>query len=252
SEQARRVLAHLREARAHPGGGFTEAGAGPLRQNPHMHLLEAALAWMEAGRPEPWTELADEMVGLATERFVDRQTGALFEFFEADWSPAGGRAAGVIEPGHQYEWAWLLERRTALGGQDFWEHQARLYAFAEEHGRDGLRGLALHDVDVTGRVTGRHARIWAQTERLRTSVMLLARRLERAPGACLGAAVESFCALEGFLDVPLRGLWRDRQDADGRFPDATAPASSFYHIVTGLTELIGFCEGAPLSRTPDA
>ena len=37
------IEAHLR----HPAGGFREAGEPPFQSNPHMHLFEACLAWIE-------------------------------------------------------------------------------------------------------------------------------------------------------------------------------------------------------------
>ena len=68
----------------HPVIGFTEAL--PLKSNPHMHLLEAFLAWAELVGDEDskWQTLADEMVELARTRLIDPATGALTEFFTAD------------------------------------------------------------------------------------------------------------------------------------------------------------------------
>ena len=40
-----------------------------------------------------------------------------------------------------------------------------------------------------------------------------------------------------FLDVPLRGLWRDKMHYDGTFLSEPAPASSFYHIACAIDEL---------------
>ena len=79
----------------HPLGGFFEdrAGMQPLRSNPHMHLLEAALAWLRVD-PEPvWRRSADAIAALCLDRFVDRDTGALREHFGTDWAPLPGRQA---------------------------------------------------------------------------------------------------------------------------------------------------------------
>ncbi|MEB3026030.1 AGE family epimerase/isomerase, partial [Parvimonas sp. M13] len=73
-------------------------------------LLEAALAWEEAGGDAGWSTLADRIVKLASSRFFDRDAGLLREFFSTDWSPADGLDGSLIEPGHQFEWAWLLAR----------------------------------------------------------------------------------------------------------------------------------------------
>ena len=61
----------------HPGqrGYLTELPAsGHRKQNPHMHLLEAALANLEASGDERFLALADEMVGLFCDHFYDGAT----------------------------------------------------------------------------------------------------------------------------------------------------------------------------------
>ncbi len=42
--------------------------------------------------------------------FIDAETGGLREFFKADWTPYDGEKGRIMEPGHQFEWAWLLAR----------------------------------------------------------------------------------------------------------------------------------------------
>src|SRR5215203_1051522 len=101
----------LRVRHAHPLGGFyedAEKKVTPLRSNPHMHLLEAALAWSAVDVDLAWTKMADEIVGLCLTRFVDPDGGVLREFFDLDWRPMPGEVGMVVEPGHQYEWAYLL------------------------------------------------------------------------------------------------------------------------------------------------
>src|SRR5581483_8906358 len=62
----------------------------PRRQNPHMHLLEALLALHVATGEKNWLRRAGAVVALFKNLFVDPATGALAEFFAADWSPAPG------------------------------------------------------------------------------------------------------------------------------------------------------------------
>ena len=83
-----------------------------------MHLLEAFLAWAEfVGDADlKWQALADEMVELARTRLIDRKTGALSEFFDADWQTLPDTKGLVVEPGHQLEWAWLLMRWATIKG----------------------------------------------------------------------------------------------------------------------------------------
>src|SRR5262249_56145333 len=73
----------LEQLYAHPLGGFVEDRAGglPQRSNPHMHLLEAALAWTAVDDDTAWRRIADGIAALCLERFVDPAVGALREFF---------------------------------------------------------------------------------------------------------------------------------------------------------------------------
>ena len=65
-------------------------GRGPLRANPHMHLLEAALAWLPID-PEPiWRRSADMIAALCLDRFMDGESGVLRERFSTDWTPLPG------------------------------------------------------------------------------------------------------------------------------------------------------------------
>lgn len=235
---AERILGYLRRERAHAEIGFIEAAGSNLRQNPHMHLLEAALAWIEVSGDACWWTLAEDLVTLAERHLIDRDTGAVFEHFAADWTPLGGREAAVIEPGHQYEWAFLLARWDRLRQREDRPACAHLFMLAEAQGRDPNRGVAVHDVDIRGRQTNAMARIWAQTERLRAAVTLLPGFPPPQQAAAVAAAVEAALALRSFVDTPVRGLWKDKWLADGRFADEPVPASSFYHIVTGYAALI--------------
>jgi mannose/cellobiose epimerase-like protein (N-acyl-D-glucosamine 2-epimerase family) len=102
-----------------PLGGFNESTPTdpPLHSNPHMHLFEACLAWNAIDSDPKWRALADEIAGLALSKFISAETGALREFFDDQWNPAPGVAGRIWEPGHQYEWAWLLLRWGKLAGR---------------------------------------------------------------------------------------------------------------------------------------
>ena len=252
-EAAERILRYLRRERAHSEIGFVEFSGSALRQNPHMHLLEAALAWIEVSGEERWWALAEELVTLAERHFIDVKSGAVAEHFESDWSCLGGREAAVIEPGHQYEWAFLLARWDRLRGYPDRAACANLFMLAETQGRDPHRGVAVHDIDIRGRWTNGTARIWAQTERLRAAVTLLPRLEQAQRAAAIAAAVESSLALAEFLDTPIRGLWRDKWLVDGGFVEEPVPASSLYHLVTGYGALLE-CVGCslPILNSSDA
>ena len=213
---------------AHPAGGWREDGGHPYQANAHMHLLEACLAW-EALEPDSvWTAMADEIVGLARRHFIDPEGGFLREFFEADWRPASGEAGRQVEPGHQFEWAWLLTRWGRARGDDWSAGAAARLHDAGLRGVDPSRGVALDELDDDFGVRSARARLWPQTERLKAALILG----REAPD---GHAAEALKGLRLYLQPG--GLWRDKQEADGRFVDEPAPASSLYHIVAAWLQL---------------
>lgn len=237
-DEALALLARLRHGLAHPTAGFEEAHPRtlPLRSNPHMHLLEALLAWVEAGEEEPFATEARAIVALARESLIDPTTGAIGEYFDGEWRFASGEAGQVREPGHQFEWSYLLGEAGRLLGGDHREAIERLYGFGMR-GIDAGRGVAVFALDAAGEVTDGDARLWAQSEWLRAALVL--GRHDDAASAAAG--------LWRFLDVPVPGLWRDRLCADGTFVDEAAPASSFYHLVTGLLPLLALeSDGSPV------
>lgn len=239
-DTARQLIATLKAERAHPEAGFEEARPRtlPLRSNPHMHLLEANLAWVDAGIADPFAGVARDIVALASRRMIDPHTGAIGEYFDGDWRFAPGPDGGVREPGHQFEWAYLLDWAGPLLGEDRHVESRRLYAFGDRFGIDPARGAAVFALNAAGAVIDPRARLWTQTERLRTALVFAeaAGEGERAP--FIAAAQEAFAVTRSYLDVGVPGLWRDQLLADGSFVEEAAPASSFYHIVSAFAVLL--------------
>jgi mannose/cellobiose epimerase-like protein (N-acyl-D-glucosamine 2-epimerase family) len=221
----------------HPVAGFEETRPRslPLLANPHMHLFEACLAWVEAGGDAGWRALADEIADLALSRFIDPVSGGVREYYDGDWAPAEGIAGRIIEPGHQFEWAWLLLRWSRLAGRpDALDAALRLIAIGDGPGVDPARGVAIFALLDDMSVHDDIARLWAQTERIKAGV--LAAQIT-GNDRWWSTAVAGAEGLLLYLDTPVAGLWRDKLQADGRFVDEPAPASSFYHIVLAILEL---------------
>ena len=225
----------------HPVAGFEESAPRslPLLSNPHMHLFEASLAWVETGddpmEREAWRAMADEIAELALARFIDPKSGGLREYYDGDWNPAPGVDGRIIEPGHQFEWGWLLLRWGRLAGRDDAIAAAlRMIAIGDGPGVDPARGVAIFALLDDMSVHDDIARLWAQTERIKAGV--LAAGVTGDPRWWTTAA-EGAEGLIKYFDTPVKGLWRDKLRADGTFVDEAAPASSFYHIVCAILEL---------------
>jgi mannose-6-phosphate isomerase len=237
--QSRELLELVLKTMKRAGPGF-ESGVPPslpLQSNPHMHLFEAALSGCEVcSESSQWKSLADEIAELALTRFIDPGTGALREFFDANWNPAPDLPGRIIEPGHQFEWAWLLLR---WGGPKHGHADARTRAAAlklidvgEKHGvRNGLAINSLLD-DFSAHDAG--ARLWPQTERLKAAC--IAARLT-GEARYFSMAVSAADGLLRYLSCPVSGLWYDRIDAGGKLVDEPAPASSFYHLAAAIAEI---------------
>jgi mannose/cellobiose epimerase-like protein (N-acyl-D-glucosamine 2-epimerase family) len=226
------VEATLRNAH----GGFDESAPRvlPLLANSHMHLLEACLEWADRDQHPRWRKLAAEIVDLALHRFHDPANGFIREFFDAGWSLVPGEDADIVEPGHQYEWAWLLMRwsQRAPSPRAF-ELALKLIERAEQHGVDPTRGVAINTLFGDGRKRDARARLWPQTERIKALHLAANMTGESRYDAKAADAVRT---LMSYLDTPIPGLWRDTMDERGAFLEQLAPASSFYHIVSAALQ----------------
>jgi mannose-1-phosphate guanylyltransferase/mannose-6-phosphate isomerase len=237
-ERSRRTAAVVQAALATLAlqqSGWREPAGPEFQANAHMHLLEAALAW-EALEPDgPWASMADAIVGLARARFIDDEDGFLREFFGPDWRPAAGEAGRLVEPGHQFEWAWLLTRWGRRRGDPWALEAAQRLFVAGERGLDALRGVAIDELDESLLPRSSRARLWPQTEWLKAALILAEEAEGEARQRMIDSAGAAFRGL--WLYLTPDGLWRDKLGPDGVFESEPAPASSLYHIVAACRQL---------------
>jgi N-acylglucosamine 2-epimerase/mannose-6-phosphate isomerase len=200
-----------------------------------MHLMEAMNAWVEASGEPRFAVLADELAALLVTKFSDGQ-GALGEFFNADLTPCNGPRGEIVEPGHQFEWAWIIAHHGRLTGQDQRAIMRRLIASGFRHGFDEATGLTVDQVDRRGKIIAASHRLWPQTEALKAALaaheFLGEGHLER-----IGQIVEAIFTY--FLRPgPVGGTWIDHFDADWRPIVEKVPASSLYHLSLAFFELL--------------
>lgn len=233
---------HLQANFSHPAGGFQDSiadadlkrmhAATPRRQNPHMHLFEACLAADEIFGDAIFLAIADTIAELFVDRLFQRREGALPEFFDADWAPVRDKGRFLLEPGHHYEWAWLLDRhaqRTATIGRPAWDDLAAaaeaLVEFADRYALDPGHGLVMNAIWSDGSAADAAFRLWPQTERLKAAA-------RRAPAPC----VKPLAGVEKHLAGAPAGLWIERINAYGQPIPEPAPATSLYHLTAALTD----------------
>lgn len=211
----------------------SEAGAADVREsNPHMHLLEACLAWAEIGHDAGWAAWVGRLVDLAAARFLRRELGAIGECFTAAWQPAPGPAGRVIEPGHQFEWAWLMLRSENAHPSALRETALRLIAVGDEYGV--RNGVVINEMFDDWTAKDDNARLWPQTERLKAA--LLAATLTHQPHYWSMAEAAAMSLLP-YLQTSVPGLWFDVQRPDGTLRNSPAPASTLYHLVGAIAAL---------------
>lgn len=229
------ILASLeRDARDRVNGGYAET-LPPLaqrQQNPHMHLLEACLSLHTLQPGGGHMERAEALLALFETKFTAGERGLLGEFFAPDWGPLPGDPSRVVEPGHQFEWVWLLHAYARARGEPVSASAERLYAYALT--TLDVDGRAIQSAARGGAPVDASRRTWPQTEALKAHLaMLEARRDERYAAA----ACRSFDIL---MDEYLTedGGWIDHFSADGAILSSSMPASTGYHVVLAFAELI--------------
>ncbi|MEQ1618925.1 MAG: AGE family epimerase/isomerase [Terricaulis sp.] len=231
------VLAHLHatlefiQTRMRAGDGFVARlpDDGARLQNPHMHLLEACLAAFEATDDERFLEQADQITTLFANRLFDGVS--LGESFAEDWSRTPGQ---MLEPGHHFEWAWILAQYQRLRGGDFSAHADALIAWGERFGLSAA-GAVLDAVDESGVPIRTSSRAWTNTERIKGWLGLyeLTGRDPRAP-----VAQSLRLLFDRYFAGSASGAWVDQFDTAGKPMTEAVPASIVYHLLLGFSEVL--------------
>jgi mannose/cellobiose epimerase-like protein (N-acyl-D-glucosamine 2-epimerase family) len=222
----------------HPSGlGFWHQlpPEGFRLQNPHMHLTEACLAAFEATEDQRFADQARALVLLFQTKLFDKVSGTLAEFFNDDWSRASGDDGRLTEPGHQMEWAWILNSARKLLGLDTAAEIRAAIGSAERHGVDPRTAATYNIVRDDGTPIDRGSRTWPNTERLKAAVALY--ELDGVdPAPVIDPTAELL--LQHYLSRTPPGTWIDAFDVDGKPLSQTVPASTLYHLFLAFAEVL--------------
>ena len=245
--QDRRALAFiekthffLQEKMASPNGGFYETYPHEKeqvrRQNPHMHLLEGYLAAYATAysttQLEAYKTQIRKLLDLCMHYFFDEQTNCLIEFFHEDWS-IDATMGYHIEPGHHFEWIWLLDKANQIFPDSRHQQIAdALWDSALSTGFDPSGGI-YNQIDAqTGRVIDAEKRIWPITEYLKA----LCIRSKHHPG--LEAEISKSLNFMFTHYLNQDGSWNEYLTKDNQPKAYPLPGTSSYHLFLGLTEVI--------------
>jgi len=217
-------------------GWLSEVGSdAALLQNPHMHLLEALLELYDVSGELRFKAKAEQVLRLFRSSLFNARTRTLAEYYDQGWLPAAGDRGRIVEPGHHYEWVWLLHRAQAVIGADIGTCGDALFDFAERYGRGAGGALIFDEVLDDGSVRASTHRLWPMAEALKAHLA----RFESRGSLSVTRLLETIDGLfEHFLAAPRQGLWIDRLDAGGAPRSGSVPASSFYHLFLALSELL--------------
>lgn len=224
-------------------GWRSSKGGSDRDQNSHMHFLEALLALDRVQVSARTTSRIHEILKILDAYLIDNSSGAIREDFDINWN---AKEPIRIEPGHQFEWYWLLTKASSAGfAADV--NTDRLFAFAHQHGTVPGTGLIVNACASDGSVIDPDYRLWPHCEAIRAGAV--------HPDKELGHRLVEQSAehlLKYFLAPAHQGTWHDRLDQNRMLTSNHVPASSLYHLweaVAALLEenLISIPEGAQCS-----
>ncbi|WP_350600584.1 AGE family epimerase/isomerase [Pseudomonas sp. 65/3-MNA-CIBAN-0223] len=196
---------------------------GPL-QNPLMHLAEAFLATLAARQDDAVQSMLVTLCTAMQQRFIDPQQGVLME------KPLGA-VDNWYEPGHQFEWYFLLESSPLLRGSQLHGSLERAFAFTKQSGVDPHSGAVKAMLDLNGKARDATQRIWAQAEYLRA--------LTLRPDAEAAVQRQLLALQQNFLHA---GGWHECRDELGQVSRKDMPSTTPYHLATcyrGLADYLG-------------
>jgi len=202
---------------------WSSLDSGPL-QNPLMHLAEAFLATLSVREDIAVQRALVELCTAMQKRFIDPHHSVLME------KPLGA-VDNWFEPGHQFEWYFLLESSPLLQGSKLHASLERAFVLTEQLGVDPQTGAVTAMLDLNGSAKDATQRIWAQAEYLRA--------LTLRPNS-EGLVQRQLQALQQrFLHA---GGWYECRDEQGEVSRKDMPSTTPYHLATcyrGLVDYLG-------------
>jgi mannose/cellobiose epimerase-like protein (N-acyl-D-glucosamine 2-epimerase family) len=200
---------------------WSSLDSGPL-QNPLMHLAEAFLATLSVREDIAVQRALVELCTAMQMRFIDPQHSVLME------KPLGA-VDNWFEPGHQFEWYFLLESSPLLRGSKLHVSLDRAFVLTEQLGVDPKTGAVAAMLGLDGSAKDATQRIWAQAEYLRA--------LTLRPNS-EGTVQRQLQALQQrFLHA---GGWYECRDEQGEVSRKDMPSTTPYHLATCYSGLVDY------------
>ena len=229
------TVAFIDEEIASPRGGYLDAKPEPdavRRQNPHMHLFEAFNALFQATQDARYLARAAEIFGIFTSCFFQSDRGWLCEYLTEDLAPLPDERGRISEPGHHYEWIWLLRQFERGSGRRVASYCTALYHHADLHGWDRA-GYIVDQVDFTGKLLRGSRRSWPHAEALKANIV---EAEAGRPGCDSKAAHCASRLMDTYMARPVSGGWIDHVNEHNQPMVGMIPASTLYHVFSATAE----------------
>ncbi len=225
---------YIDEAYKSKYGGWVEGNFdyGCRRQNPHMHLFEAFLSLYEISNDSSWLLRSEHIYSLFESVFFSPEYGALLEYFDEDWSVPCDRELVVTEPGHMYEWVWLLIKFQLLSDRDISCIIRDVYNRAESL-TPNAGDLICDSVNLISGVRLETKRCWPMTEAIKAHCSMVSLGYEEA----LAKAQKCIDTLmRCYFKAREPGMYIDHLGKNDEVISSSMPASTMYHIVVAALE----------------
>lgn len=190
---------------------WVKLGTGPL-QNPLMHLAEAFLAALSVRDDAQVHTALLALTNAMHLHFIEPTHQLIME------KPVGS-VDNWFEPGHQFEWFYLLASSPLLRQSPLRQALEASFGYAETIGV--RNGTVLSMLTGNGEVLDATQRIWAQAEYVRA--------LTLRPEAARRVAAQLSVLRERFLRAP---GWYECRDGAGEVSRHDMPSTTPYHLAT--------------------
>ncbi|MBU2885638.1 AGE family epimerase/isomerase [Gilvimarinus agarilyticus] len=235
SDKAHALSRFLDQKMKSEHGGWNEGGNRYTvrRQNPHMHLFEAFMSLYESTNDMYWLTRANDIFLLFERYFYDSDLNVVFEFFNNDWTLAHSVEQAAIEPGHMFEWVWLLDWYSRISGTKVDHIVQPLFNKGLEIGL-APNGLVYDEVNCFGKIHQATMRSWGLTELIKAALVMHTRGDPNA-NAVMNSALHRL--FSSYLQAEFPGGYIDQRDENNNVLSDRCPASTLYHYCALANEL---------------
>ncbi|MDE0538789.1 MAG: AGE family epimerase/isomerase [Rhodospirillales bacterium] len=211
---------------------WSHVGAN-LEQNPHMHLLEAYLSIYRATDDDAYLECAARIMSIYTDFLRTSDLKKVLEHLDESGRPSGEKGT-FIQPGHLYEWYWLVGEYADIAGQPALKTEsAPMIEWADQHCLDTDAGGMFDLVDISAHVLSDRKRNWPMTERIKALATLVrdepAAERRKALTGSITFFLEKYCRADG--------SWHEYLTRDLRPDCGYLPLSTPYHVAMAALEV---------------